>query len=1132
MRRVLSLVLIWCLIPYAQGQETGTDRLVVTFFNKVDAVRSPKILRTAQATNGFSVVKQYGRRLVLWFSHPVTVEQDGADVIALIDRVMGKGLVQLVELDYKVGISEADEKVGVSQMKMAVDDVIDVSAFDMPDYAANYNEVMGMAQEEPLWNIKDGEPYGIEAEPIWRITNSTPDVVVALVDSGLAAAALNVFLNVAPGYDFISDPDLALDGDERDEDATDPGDYGPDCPMSSWHGTRVASILAARHDYEGNLGMKGVAQNCTVMPVRVLGECRTGYASDVADAIVWAAGGEIVDVNTTETPAKIIMMAFSGMGACPGYLQSAVTQAINLGAILIAAAGNNGKDASMYFPGNCNGTLVIAASTRQGTLAPYSNFGRTVDIAAPGGDWANAIMALGVDQDGMNVNVQFGVGTSFAVPHVAGMASLAVSMHKLSDYKDVTSILMISHIMSSNREFTMLTCSRLETFLKKNIDASTKSYDRIANHSAYNSTMVSSQNCGINCCTCDDYESSSHGCCWSCDCYNGYYEDYFYYGGCSFSKEAVRCLPCLQSCPFGKFVKYCSGGPGQCEPCDACGAGQYMSQTCSLYGSGNDRTCTACQSCYGQTYLSGCGGVNAGSCLSCNTCNANEYKTGCGGTSEGTCVGCAACGTDQYRSGCGGSYAGDCYGCGVCPSNQYRSGCGGTSAGNCVGCPTCPAGYGKSGCTGTNPGTCTQCTAGKFSAGALDPCATCPAGKYSGTGAGSCISCQEGKYSAEGSASCTNCNAGKYQPGTGASTSDACLNCQAGTYSAVSGATQSSTCLQCGTGKYSTKIGATSIDTCTDCGTGTRSTALGAVSGLTCEQCSAGTYAGSTGLSLCTACSAGTVSAAAAASCTACTAGSSFTTTKISPCLPCTTTTCAAGNFISASCTTTADRVCTSCAAGKYSQSAGSAVCTTCPAGKYSASAGAAACTSCLAGTYSGATGATSIDTCAQCLEGTYSDVAGSTLCSDCPKGTYLSTKGAISSNACIKCAIGKFSDVFGLKSEYLCQPCGSGSHVGKYSDTTGATICQSCSSVQCDNNQFSKPCTATSNAACGNCDIDGTRPANADYSDKTNAACPWACNSGYFKNAAGTQCCVNCDNGLYNPQCAASKTACQACNN
>jgi hypothetical protein len=73
------------------------------------------MLRTVQVTNGFSVVKQYGRRLVLWFAHPVTVEQDGAWVIELINRLMGKGLVQLVELDYKVGISEAVPTVRYGQ---------------------------------------------------------------------------------------------------------------------------------------------------------------------------------------------------------------------------------------------------------------------------------------------------------------------------------------------------------------------------------------------------------------------------------------------------------------------------------------------------------------------------------------------------------------------------------------------------------------------------------------------------------------------------------------------------------------------------------------------------------------------------------------------------------------------------------------------------------------------------------------------------------------------------------------------------------------------------------------------------------------------------------------------------------
>ena len=78
------------------------------------------------------------------------------------------------------------------------------------------------------------------------------------------------------------------------------------------------------------------------MPVRVLGRCKTGYASDVADAIVWASGGSIDGMPSTSTPAQVISMSFTGLGACPSYLQSAVTQAVNNGVILIAAAGNAG----------------------------------------------------------------------------------------------------------------------------------------------------------------------------------------------------------------------------------------------------------------------------------------------------------------------------------------------------------------------------------------------------------------------------------------------------------------------------------------------------------------------------------------------------------------------------------------------------------------------------------------------------------------------------------------------------------------------------------------------------------------------------------------------------------------------
>jgi hypothetical protein len=152
--------------------------------------------------------------------------------------------------------------------------------------------------------------------------------------------------------------------------------------------------------------------------------------------------------------------------------------------------------------------------------------------------------------------------------------------------------------------------------------------------------------------------------------------------------------------------------------------------------------------------------------------------------------------------------------------------------------------------------------------------------------------------------------------------------------------------------------------------------------------------------------------------------------------------------------------------------------------------------------------------------------VAGSAGCTNCPRGTYLATLGAASSNACIQCELGKFSNTLGAVASSACQDCGS----NLFSDTTGATICKSCTAVLCQNTQYSRPCTRTRNNECGNCNSDATLPANAAFSDLQSSACPWTCNSGFFKNA--DSCCVDCDSGRFNPTCSTSKTACVACFN
>ncbi|QTR55419.1 S8 family serine peptidase (plasmid) [Thiothrix unzii] len=124
---------------------------------------------------------------------------------------------------------------------------------------------------------------GIRADQAWGYTTGTGSIV-AVVDTGILPHA-ELWPNLLPGYDMISNSTTANDGDGRDADATDTGDYvlAGECGStsnlnSSWHGTHVAGTIAAvGHNAEG---IAGVAFDAKVMPVRALGKCG-GYTSDL-----------------------------------------------------------------------------------------------------------------------------------------------------------------------------------------------------------------------------------------------------------------------------------------------------------------------------------------------------------------------------------------------------------------------------------------------------------------------------------------------------------------------------------------------------------------------------------------------------------------------------------------------------------------------------------------------------------------------------------------------------------------------------------------------------------------------------------------------------------------------------------
>jgi hypothetical protein len=383
-----------------------------------------------------SIAKCYGRRLVLEVSKcQDTAEVDDFQgwVEGLIDGVQNVESDRLISADAVVGGGmEGDDDglvIGSSNKGLAG---VNTSSFDSYNLIAALLQVGQGTLSTPTVS-GDGyvlqNPYSLDQ---WNLVNlGVPRMwmhgengygqTVAVLDSGVAASSLQMFEGrVVQGYDFVSDANMSKDGDGRDPNPMDPGDADEElCPSStsgSWHGTYVSSIVSAGR-FEG---FSGIAYNSTLLSMRVLGKCKTGYASDVADALVWAVGGTIIGIGSnTENPASNVVMSFSGRGSCPSFLQSAVDMARNVyNATIFAAAGNNPQlTAADSFPANCKGVISVGAVGRDMQLTSYT--ARDANLFLPGGTVEAAVPCIGPYP-----LVQQCIGTSIAVPHAAGVRAI------------------------------------------------------------------------------------------------------------------------------------------------------------------------------------------------------------------------------------------------------------------------------------------------------------------------------------------------------------------------------------------------------------------------------------------------------------------------------------------------------------------------------------------------------------------------------------------------------------------------------------------------------------------------------------------------------------------------------------
>jgi hypothetical protein len=277
----------------------------------------------------------------------------------------------------------------------------------------------------------------IQLPAAWDISTGNPDVVVAVIDSGVARHP-DLVENLLGGYDFVSS-DPSGDGDGRDNDPSDPGIIRSGSSIRTSHGTHVAGTVAAR----GNnaQGVTGVGWTTKILPVRALNATGSGSSSDIIEGMRYAAG-----LTTLQPPRKadiITLSLGSDSSNCSSSYQQVINEVRAAGVMVVAAAGNS----SLSFvgsPANCNGVIAVSALGSLKQISSYSNRGTALDVAAPGGDAGIGVFSTDIAREGdgpVNFTYRGSLGTSMATPHVAGVLAMMKGVKA-----DLTPVLVDTYI--------------------------------------------------------------------------------------------------------------------------------------------------------------------------------------------------------------------------------------------------------------------------------------------------------------------------------------------------------------------------------------------------------------------------------------------------------------------------------------------------------------------------------------------------------------------------------------------------------------------------------------------------------------------------------------------------------------
>jgi subtilisin family serine protease len=431
----------WLRASLAARAAQSTNRLIVKFKDQTASGVVRATTLSAAAGTSLRHMRSLGDRVEV-IALPQSISNDEARKMAA--RIETDPSVEYAEPDYKMFPAATPSDPGFSPGI---------------NYGTTTNPVL-LNQ----WYLSN-PLSGANAPAAWDITTGSSATVIAVVDTGVLQHS-DLAGRLATGYDFVSaDPngsfDTANDGNGRDSDASDPGNWVTateagtgnfsSCEFetpSDWHGTHVAGIIAANPNNDNIAGLNWAAK---IRSVRALGKCG-GYTSDIVDGMRWSVGLSVpcnaqdpcADVSAS--PAKILNLSLgipsdTTPPSCTRTMQSAINDVIARGATVIAAAGNSKEDAANSLPANCAGVIGVAATLIDGSFAStYSNFGSLITLSAPGGLITKAAGDFG--QNGIlsindrgettpfNDNSTASLfGTSFSSAIVSGVASLMLSVN-------------------------------------------------------------------------------------------------------------------------------------------------------------------------------------------------------------------------------------------------------------------------------------------------------------------------------------------------------------------------------------------------------------------------------------------------------------------------------------------------------------------------------------------------------------------------------------------------------------------------------------------------------------------------------------------------------------------------------